>query len=240
MLNFIRKVIDVIIPPRCLSCGEVVSSDNHLCLECFQKLTFITAPYCKHCGTPFTRTISDGELLCINCLDNKKKDNIRISRSAVVYDNFSKKIILDFKFLDHIENKKLMANWLNIAGYDIFNLGVDLIIPVPLHFLRILSRKYNQSAILAKEIAKITRIDVAFDCLKKTKKTRPQVMCTGNERKKNVRGAFSVDNAQKIKGKRILLIDDVYTTGSTLNECAKVLIEAGAKSVDALTVAKVC
>ncbi len=240
MLNFIKQIINAIIPPRCLVCSKAVNFDNHLCVECFEKITFITTPYCKHCGTPFARTVSDGEKFCIHCLDEKNKDNIRISRSAVVYDEFSKKIILDFKFLDHIENKKLMANWLNMASSDIFNLGVDLIIPVPLHFLRILSRKYNQSAILADELAKIRKIDVAFDCLKKTKRTLPQVMCSGAERKKNIKGAFKVYNIQKIKGKRILLIDDVYTTGSTLKECAKVLIKAGAKSVDTLTVAKVC
>lgn len=240
MLKIIKKIIDVIIPPRCLVCGKSINSDNHLCADCFLKITFITTPYCKHCGVPFARTVSDGEALCVQCLSRSEKDYIRISRSAVVYDEFSKKIILDFKFLDHIENKKLMTNWLNMAGYDIFNLGVDLIVPVPLHFLRIASRKYNQSAILAKELAKLKKVDVDFKCLIKTKKTLPQVMCSGSERKKNIKGAFSVCDKQKIVGKRILLIDDVYTTGSTLKECAKVLMNAGAKSVDTLTVARVC
>ena len=142
--------------------------------------------------------------------------------------------------MDHLENKKLLVNWLEIAGKDIFNEGVDLILPVPLHYTRIFERKYNQSAILAKELAKKKGIDIDFGCLKRCKKTQPQVMCSGKNRKKNVKGAFEVIDSSKIKGKRIVLIDDVYTTGSTLKECAKVLLKAKAKSVDTLTIAKVC
>ena len=169
-----------------------------------------------------------------------KKNSFRLCRSAIKYDQFSKKLLLDFKFADHIENRSLLARWLYFAGKDIFNAGVDLIIPVPLYFTRLLSRKYNQSAILTAELSKMTAIPADYKSLKKIRNTLPQVQCNGTKRKTNIKNAFQVKNPNKIKGKRILLIDDVYTTGSTLNECCKVLLKAGATSVDILTVARVC
>ncbi|MBR5599657.1 MAG: ComF family protein [Alphaproteobacteria bacterium] len=241
MLGVFKNIIDFILPPRCLVCGKVINNDNGLCKDCFSNINFITLPYCHKCGTPLAKTIKDNNFLCMNCLNPKNKNIFRISRSMVEYDTYSKKIILDFKFLDHLESKNLLVNWLEIAGKDIFEEGVDLILPIPLHYTRVFERKYNQSAILAKELAKRKNISVLFDCLKKCKKTIPQVKCTGkNKRRKNVKGAFVVIDKDKIKGKRILLIDDVYTTGATLNECAKVLLKAGALSVDTLTIAKVC
>lgn len=240
MIKIINKFINFILPPRCLMCGKIVNNDNGLCKECFNKINFITRPYCKRCGEPFIKTINNDELLCVKCLNNEKKNKIRMSRAMVVYDEYSKKIILDFKFLDHLESKNLLVNWLNIAGNDIFEKGIDVIIPVPLHYTRIIKRKYNQSAILAKEIAKKRDVEIILDCLVRTKKTIPQVMCSGKDRRKNVKGAFEVIDKKKVKGKRVVLIDDVYTTGATLNECTKTLLKAGAKSVDTLTIAKVC
>jgi ComF family protein len=190
-----------------------------------------------HCGNPLIDK-SIGDLYCVNCLN--KKDNLRYSRSAVIYDVFSKKLILDFKFFDHIENKKLLAQWMYLAGKDIFDAGVDVIIPIPLHKLRLLKRKYNQSAILASELSKMTNIKSDYKSFVKIRSTQPQSECSGKKRITNIKNAFTVKNPENIKGKRILLIDDVYTTGSTLRECAKVLKKAGAKSVDALTIAKVC
>ena len=238
MKKLIRRIIDFILPARCLCCGAIVNNDDSLCNDCLRKINFIVAPYCKKCGIPLEHNTCK-DILCHNCLNNSKQNYIRMSRSAVVYDEFSKKIILDFKFAHHIENKRLLANWLFLAGSDIWKKECDLIIPVPLHFTRLFNRKYNQSAILAKELAKICNIRVNYDILKKTKYTKPQIECSAKKRLKNLKGAFSVSNAKIIEGKRIILIDDVYTTGSTLKECAKVLIKAGAKSVDTLTVARV-
>ena len=237
MKNWINLLIRIILPPRCLHCGKVISNDDCLCSECFNKISFITKPYCIHCGTPLLNK-SVGDLYCATCLN--KKDGLRYSRSAVIYDEFSKKLILDFKFFDHIENKKLLANWMFLAGKDIFDSDVDVIIPVPLHYTRLLKRKYNQSAILSSELSKLTNIPADYKSLVKSKITQPQAECSGKMRIKNIKNAFTVKYPENIKGKRVLLIDDVYTTGSTLRECAKILSKAGAKSVDSLTVAKVC
>lgn len=237
MITWLKSIIDIILPPRCLLCGKAIHSDSSLCSDCFANINFISKPYCKHCGLPLTGNSPDA-LCCINCLSHKS--SFRLCRSAVKYDNFSKKLILDFKFSDHLENKKLLSYWLFMAGDDIFKQGVDVIIPVPLHCARLFKRKYNQSAVLADGLSKLCNIPADYSSLKKIKHTTPQIQCSGKQRTRNVKDAFHVTAPESIKGKRIVLIDDVYTTGSTLNECAKVLKNAGAKSVDALTVARVC
>lgn len=237
MRNWLSSFIDAVLPPRCLICGKVVCESNSLCVDCFEKINFITSPYCQRCGRPLFNDISD-DLFCASCLN--KRLPFRYSRSAIEYDDFSKKLILDFKFLDHIENKTLLSRWLFSAGKDIFSEGVDLIVPVPLHVARLFKRKYNQSAILAQELSKLSGILAEYKALKKVRHTRPQVQCGGSERAKNVRNAFEIIYPERIKGKRVVLIDDVFTTGATIKECTKVLKKAGALSVDALTIARVC
>ncbi|MBR2273822.1 MAG: ComF family protein [Alphaproteobacteria bacterium] len=238
MINIFRTLINFLLPHRCLCCGVVLASHDSLCADCFNNITFISKPYCKCCGRPlYTGSTEADDLYCVSCLN--KRPNFRYSRAAIRYDNFSKRLVLDFKFAAHIENKKLLARWLYLAGKDIFEAGADLIVPVPLHYTRLLKRKYNQSAVLAGELAKMTNIIVDYDVLKKIKYTLPQTQCDGKQRHKNIKGAFTITHPERIKGKRIVLIDDVYTTGSTTKECTKTLLKFGAKSVDILTVAKV-
>lgn len=239
MIAFISKIIDFILPPRCISCGKVLSLSDGVCEDCFNKINFITTPYCNKCGMPFETASSNKKHLCGNCMRDKKSV-FRFSRSAIRYDDISKKMILAFKFMDKTENAHILSNWMLLAAKDILNEGVDVIIPVPLHFTRLLKRKYNQSALLAKRLGKTTKIEVDYSSLIKHKKTKAQVDFSGKARVKNVKDAFEVKHQDKIKGKRVLLVDDVFTTGSTLKECAKALKKAGAKSVDFLTVAKTC
>ncbi len=175
-------------------------------------------------------------LVCPDCAVAKRIT--RLNRSAVIYDDFSKKGLLSFKFYDQIHFAKIYAKWLKAAGADIFEKGVDLIIPVPLSYPRLLKRRYNQAAVLARELSKLTNIKNNNLVLKKIKHTKPQSSLSEKARLKNLKNAFIVSSPDKIKAKRILLIDDVMTTGATLSECAKVLLKAGAKSVDTLTVAR--
>ena len=237
-MHFLTKLIEYILPNRCLLCEKVIDSEFRICADCFDKITFITKPYCQHCGNPFISAVKqDDNMLCVECLT--RKDVFRFCRAAIEYDEFSKKLLLNFKFADHIENKKIFAKWLHLAGKDIISAGVDIVIPVPLHYTRLLTRKYNQSAILAKEFSALTGIPAEYKALKKIRRTLPQAKCNEKERKLNIKNAFRVVHPEKIKGKRIVLIDDIFTTGSTMKECAKTLLKAGAQSVDALTVAKV-
>ncbi len=232
-------IISVFLPPRCIKCGTILSQDDGLCPDCFNEINFISAPYCQKCGQPFEAAPSSSKMLCVSCLQ-KVKTPFRLSRSAVHYDDSSKPLLLSFKFHDRTDNAKTLAKWLNLAGQDIWKEGVDLIVPIPLHYTRLMKRRYNQSGLLAAELGKMTGLPVDYTAVARHKKTRPQVEFSGHERIKNVKGVFSVKHPEKIKGKRIVLIDDVMTTGSTLKECALAMLSAGAKSVDALTVARVC
>lgn len=239
MANLFSKIIDFILPPRCICCGKTLNAQDGVCEDCFNKINFITKPHCAKCGLPFESASSNKDSLCGICIKDKKP-LFRLSRSAVRYDDISKNMILAFKFMDKTENAKVLSSWLYMAGKDIFEQGVDLIVPIPLHYSRLLKRKYNQSALLAKALSKLTGVKVDYSSVTRHKKTKPQVEFSGKARVKNVKGAFEVKHPEKIKGKRIVLIDDVYTTGSTLKECAKALKKAGVKSIDFLTVSRTC
>jgi ComF family protein len=239
-MTILQDIINFILPSRCALCGRILSVDKGICDDCIKNIEFIKEPVCFVCGQPLFCEISehDKNLLCANCL-KKRRQTFRFSRSAFAYDNFSKKLILDFKFYERTDIASLLAKMMLVAGEDIFNAGVDVIVPVPLYYTRLIKRKYNQSALLAKELSKLTNIKADNFTLSKIRQTLPQVECTGHERINNVKGAFAVKNIQAIKNKRVLLVDDVLTTGSTLKECNLTLKKAGAKSVDNLTVARV-
>ena len=241
MWTLISKIVDLILPKRCKNCGKIIYDDDALCEDCFNQINFISAPYCFHCGMPFEESSnrSGPTLLCPACAA-EKAPWFRLCRSAVHYDDASKPLVISFKFYDRTDNARLLAKWLNMAGKDIWRAGVDVLIPVPLHYTRLIKRRYNQSALLAKELSKITGVPIEYSALVKHKRTRPQVEFSGRRRKHNLRGAFKLKYAERIKGKKIVLIDDVLTTGSTLKECAKALLVGAPESIDLLTIARVC
>lgn len=206
--------------------------------DCFNEITFIAKPYCSRCGNPLPAQARGREMLCGHCLADSRSP-FRLSRSAVYYDEYSKPLILNFKFRDHTENASLLARWMWLGGKDIFAAGVDVIVPIPLHYTRLIKRRYNQSALLAGELGRLCGVPVDVRAVVRHRKTKPQVEFSGHERVKNVKNAFSVKYPAVLKGRRVLLLDDVMTTGSTLRECAKAILKAGAVSVDALTVARV-
>jgi len=161
-----------------------------------------------------------------------------MQRSSFIYDDFSKQLIFDLKFHDKTQNANILANLLFSAGHDIWQKNPDLLLAVPLHRLRLLQRRYNQSALLVKYLSRKTGISADYTSFIRAKNTIPQVELSGNARRNNLRHAFMVKYPQNIKDKKIVLVDDVRTTGSTLNECAKVLLKAGAKEIYALTLAR--
>ena len=226
-------------PRRCRRCGQILTQDGELCERCLSELNFIHPPYCQKCGFPLEDDNPNSKMLCASCL-SKKRTPFRLVRSALYYDEASKNLILAFKFMDKTENARLLAAMLKVAAEDIFAKGVDIIVPVPLHYGRLVKRKYNQAALLAQELGKYSGVAVDCTSLVRHKKTRPQVEFSGRERIKNVKNAFSVPHPENLVGKRVLLVDDVMTTGSTLKECALALKKAGVISVDAVTVARVC
>ena len=238
MITFLKSFLDIILPPRCPCCGKIIRTQTGVCPNCFNKINFISAPYCKICGMPFeNQSDVTANRICPACL--KEKRITHFNRSAVLYEGLSKKLLLHFKFYDKPQYAKLFAKWLKVAGADIFKEGTDLIVPVPLSYRRLIKRRYNQSALLAGELSKITGLEVDMDNLKKIKHTKPQSELLGKARLKNIKKAFALQNPTKIKGKKVLLVDDIMTTGATLAECANILLKAGAIQVDTLTVARV-
>ncbi len=239
MRLFFRHILDCLLPPRCLQCGKILKQNSGLCRSCLDEINFIVKPYCAKCGHPLEYADENADkMLCGRCL-SRQRSPFRLSRSAFAYDEASKNLILNFKFKDKTENAKLLAQMMWVGGRDIFAAGADVIVPVPLHYTRLLSRRYNQSALLGRELAKLSGLPCDVLSLVRHKKTRPQVELSGSARQMNVRNVFSVKRPQNIKGKRVILIDDVLTTGATLRECAKALKRAGAKSVDTLTAGRV-
>lgn len=239
-MSFWQDIINFILPPRCSICGKVLNTDKGLCDDCISQIDFLNGAVCAHCGQPLGEIITseNKKILCAECL-RKPRHLFRYSRSAYFYDEFSKKLIIDFKFNDRTDLAPLLAKIIYVAGKDLFASGIDVIIPIPLHHTRLIKRHYNQSALLAKELGKLTGIKVDYTSVIKTKMTRPQVECNGVERLKNVKGSFTVKKTENIKGKRVLLVDDVMTTGSTLKECALTIKKARPKSIDNLTIARV-
>lgn len=240
MTGFWQQLLNVILPPRCLLCGKVLYERNGLCTECFGKIEFVSEPYCKHCGRPFTtqsEQFSSIDQLCGACLQ-EKRPLFKLRRFAFVYSDNSKNLILGFKFLDKTAMAETLANMLHHVGTDIWNEKPDLLMPVPIHRRRLLERRYNQSALLVKCLARQIGITADYFSLQRVRYTIPQVQLSGRARRNNLKHAFMVKNPEKIKGRKIVLIDDVETTGSTLKECAKVLKRAGAAEVYALTLAR--
>lgn len=237
---WLNLLINLILPPRCIKCGKILNNRNGLCSDCFNKIQFISAPYCAHCGRPFLNEsgLSSGKKqLCGKCLQEKRR-LFELQRSAFIYNDESKNLILDFKFRDKTVYAETLANLLFSAGHDIWQEKPDLLLLVPIHQLRLLKRRYNQSALLVKYLAEKSGISADYFSLIRHQNTIPQVQLSGEARRHNLQKAFSVKNPQKLHGKSVVLIDDVETTGSTLNECAKVLKKAGVSKIYALTLAR--
>lgn len=230
-------VLNVLLPPRCLGCARVVEEPGTLCAACWERLDFLGPPHCAACGFPFE--FDHGEdALCGDCL--RTPPAYERARAVVRYDDASRDLILGFKHADRTFAVPAFSRWMARAGAELLE-DADLIAPVPLHRLRLLRRRYNQAALLAHGIAKVSGFPVVPDLLVRTRRTPSQGRLSAARRRRNVRGAFAVkgSRADLLKGRRVLLIDDVLTTGATVSACARALVRAGAKAADVLTLARV-
>lgn len=239
-MSQLNKIIDFILPPRCIVSGDMVDKQGMLSPQSWSALNFISDPQCHLCGFPFdfdSGEVKEGNI-CAACY--KEPPLFDKARSALVYDDASRDIILAYKHADQTQSVPSFLPWLERAGKDILD-QADCLIPVPLHRWRILRRRFNQSALIAQYLSKETQIPCLLDVLKRTRATQTQGHLHANQRKKNVKNAFVVQDQYKttIRQKNIVLIDDVYTTGSTVSECTKALIKSGVASVNVLTLARV-
>lgn len=237
ILAGLGRGIDMILPPRCILSGEIVDCQGTLSPQSWASLSFIGAPQCQCCGIPFDYVIEEGAF-CTQCLEYPPK--FASARAALKYDDASKKMILGFKHGDKTHAVRTFIPWLKVAGAQMLQ-GADFLIPVPLHPYRLLARRYNQSALIAHALSRETGVACLPMGLKRVRATPPQGHLSTKERHKNVRKAFAVPHAvaHRIVGKKIILVDDVFTTGATVQECTKVLLKSGAGEVHILTIARV-
>ncbi|MDF2965537.1 MAG: competence protein [Rickettsiaceae bacterium] len=207
--------------------------DNMLCSSCWSKYSFITKPYCICCGFPFSFEI-EGQLLCGKCI--KSPPYFDKARYLFKYNQDSKKLIHALKYNDQTHLAKIFAKLQNNI-YSSEILQYDLIIPVPMHWLKRMFRMYNQASLLAKELGRLTNISVSYDNLVKYRWTKAQSTLKKDARQKNLQGSFTVREPTLLKGKKVILIDDVLTTGATVKECSKLLKKNGVKDIMVLTIA---
>ncbi len=234
---WIQNCLHFIFPPLCPLCKDVVDGENTLCPTCWPHIEFIADPCCDQCGLPLATASLHEKEKCISCLQHHF--SFTQNRSAILYTQTSKKMILDLKHGHKLSIAPLLAQWMVRSGHKLIEKS-DILIPVPLHWTRLLKRGFNQAAVLTQHIGKKTNTPYLLNTLKRVKRTPSQDGLSASARQKNVHHAFIVPNPQDIRGKSLLLIDDVMTTGSTLEACAKVLIQSGAKCVRTLTVGRVC
>ncbi len=235
--GFVSGVVDYALPPVCGNCQEPVLNSNGLCGACWATLTFISDPCCACCGYPFDYFVEDG-VLCGECLRSPK--SFDHCRAALSYDDHSKDMVIGFKHADRTDLTQLFTRWIALAGPEVIE-GVDFIAPVPLHPRRLLSRRYNQSGLLAQKIARSHKKKYLPDLLIRTRNTSSQGHLSQRARWKNVGTAFQINPkfADRIQDKNIVLIDDVYTTGATLEACSRVLKKQKVAKINALVLARV-
>lgn len=240
-LSLFRRLIaslsDKVLPPVCLACRTPLADHDSLCADCWRDITFIRPPLCDRLGLPMPFDTGGVMVSAAAVADPPEYDR---ARAAAAFGGTMRDLVHNLKFNDRLEVRQLFGRWLVDAGRDLIA-DADIIVPVPLGRWRLLRRKFNQSAILADEVARRTRLPHDPLLLERPKSTNSQVGLSRNARKDNVRGAFAVNakRATALVGRNVLLIDDVITTGATVGACAKALKRAGAARVDVLALAMV-
>ena len=230
-------VVRTILPPSCLACGRPISSEGALCADCWGGLRLIERPFCDRLAIPFAYDLGAGALSAEAIADPPPFERLR---AVALYDGVARQLVHGLKYRDHLELVRWMAAWMARSGGEVIS-DADVIVPVPLHWQRLWWRRFNQSAALADAIARHSGKPAILDIVRRVRPTRNQVGLGEKARAENVRGAFRVesDRRSEIAGRRVLVVDDVYTTGATIKAVTRVLRRAGAVAVDALVFARV-
>jgi ComF family protein len=234
-----QVVLDTLLPPRCVLCEQTVQVHGQLCSTCFAQISFITAPFCARCGVPFaSASQADEDGACPGC--RERPPVFRQARAALRYDNEARRLILPFKHADRTELAPLLASMMLRAGASLLA-RAEVLIPVPLHRRRLYERRYNQAALLAHVLGREAECPVLPDALVRARSTPSLDRKSAEERAREVEGVFAPcpGRQSRFVDRAILLVDDVMTSGATVNACAATLLAAGARVVDVLVVARV-
>jgi ComF family protein len=232
-------VLDLLLPPHCALCDAQVGAPGQFCAACFQSLRFIGEPACRRCGVPFaSRDVAGPDHICPSCRDAPPAWNR--ARAALLYDDRAKALILPLKNADREENALALAMQMRRAGAALLA-QADVLVPVPLHRWRLLRRRYNQSVLLARALSRGSAVTLVADALLRRRATARLGAHSAAERAAMLDGAIAVRPKRRIRiaGQRVLLIDDVLTSGATANACAVALLDAGAANVDVLVASRV-
>jgi ComF family protein len=234
--SILGLALGVALPQLCAACREPVASEG-LCAACWSKLSFIAPPYCARLGIPFPFDPGPG-ILSLEAIADPPAYNR--ARAAVRFDDIARKLVHGLKYADRLDLAPIMGRWMAHAGRELIA-EADLLVPVPLHWRRQWARRFNQSALLAEVIGKASGLRVCHGMLKRIKATAHQVGLARSERALNVQGAFGVpaDGRSALAGRRIVLVDDVLTSGATIEACTRALLRAGVAGVDVLVFARV-
>jgi len=228
-----KAVLDLLFPPHCIGCRAQVAQAG-FCAQCWSGISFLDGPGCVCCGLPFAVAM---EGLCASCLT--KPPAFDAARAIFAYDEKSRGAVLALKHADRLDLVPGFARWLGRSGRTVLEQS-DLVTPVPLHPLRLWRRRYNQSAELARRLARDWKLVYEPSLLVRSRSTSSQGnMASARARRRNVLGAFKVPDPAKVAGKRILLLDDVVTTAATVEACSRALKRAGASHVHVLALARV-
>ena len=231
-------------PPLCPVSGRAVEANGRLDPAAWSRLTFLDAPHCAICGLPFPYPGGSGSAsgaLCGPCI--AKPPVFDRARAPLAYDDVSRPLVLGFKHGGRRELIDRFAQWMAIAGHDCLadaDLGTTgAILPVPLHWRRLLARRYNQSALLGRALSRLTGLPFEADLLLRRRATPSQAGQSARSRRRNVAGAFLVPDRERVRGRALILVDDVFTTGATASACARQLKRAGAERVYVMTLCRV-
>lgn len=233
----LHRLADIIVPPVCLACRSPLADHDSLCADCWRQIDFIRPPLCDRMGLPLPFDAGPGAISAAAAAHPLAYDR---ARAVARYEGAMKQMVHGFKYHDRQEATHLLGRWLAGAGGELLT-DADLLIPVPLYRLRLLHRRFNQSAVLARELSRLTGVPFDPFVLTRQRRTRPQVGLTHDQRRANVRGAFAIAQgaAAAVEGANVVLIEDVVTTGATVEACARTLRKAGAARVDVLALALV-
>jgi ComF family protein len=231
-----RAALDVVFPPTCLSCRAAVAAPGALCGACWGAMRFIERPYCERLGLPFEHEMGEG-VLSAEAVD--RPPAFGRARAAVLFeDGPARRLVHRLKYSDRLELARPMGLWMARAGREILA-EADVLAPVPLHYTRLWRRQFNQAAALARVVSLHCGKPAEFGLVERVRRTRSQVGLSRAERAGNLQGAFRCPETAELRGRRIVLVDDVLTSGATANAVARALLKGGAKAVDVLVFARV-